>query len=625
MPSTRSLGSGRARGRDRAAGAPPRPGARGAPARRRAAEHGGAREWAWPAAAGALGFAALLFSTRGAPLGTPAADDYYYLYALAFRPLDVFDSMGSPIYWRPLSRQLYFLLTGHWMVTAPAGIAVLHAVLLALLFVLLYRSARHAVEPPLAAAIALFPIASEPVRVLLSWPTGAEHLLRAAFAALALHETLGGRRWTAALAALAAALSHEAGVFTIPLLPLVAWFRTRRRDATLRFGLAAAIAALAWALGYALAFARGVTLPADSGRPPLVAGLVVVFARSLSACLNLEDVSAPAAPALLAGHAALLLAAIIVMARPAARARVAAWLPPIVGGAVWAAVGIALLAFVLPDWNGWRVWVPSIGFGVAATLALGAAARPLAAGFVALRLVALLLAPPAPAVVTTEVPRTTSNFSFTRLSRLQLTVESTRRALRRAFPSLPRGAAVRFWTAPRGVQLGFQDSLATQLWYRDTTLTWASFGGNEGMDRRVDVLLEFLKDERWPATVIEPAALAPFREAWLALDAHQLDRADSLLAIAERERRVGRGGFLASVALNRAIIAGSRQRIAVAESLVHRSLELNPQMEGAWLFAARLALARGDRDAAVEAVVRCLAIDGDNAEGRRIAAALGLR
>ena len=137
---------------------------------------------------------------RGAPLGTPVLDDYSFLDRVTFQhPLDPFDSMGGAFYWRPLSRQLYFSLMGPWLLTAPRAVAALHVLLLVALYAAIFRSARRGFAAPVAAAIAAFPLVSEPARVLLGWPSAVQHLLAMLLAAAAIHEALAGRRLTAAL------------------------------------------------------------------------------------------------------------------------------------------------------------------------------------------------------------------------------------------------------------------------------------------------------------------------------------------------------------------------------------------------------------------------------------------
>ena len=71
------------------------------------------------------------------------ADDYILLSSLASgRSLDFFSPMGAAYYWRPVSRQLYFLLVGPWLLRAPWLAPLLAALLLLALYAVLYRLAR---------------------------------------------------------------------------------------------------------------------------------------------------------------------------------------------------------------------------------------------------------------------------------------------------------------------------------------------------------------------------------------------------------------------------------------------------------------------------------------------------
>src|SRR5262245_32577564 len=101
-----------------------------------------AGEFLWPVL-GLLSLVPLLWACRGAPLGTPVADDYFFLAALNFQPLDPLNSMGVAYYWRPLSRQLYFGCLGPILISAPWAVVLLHLALLLGIFLLLYRTLRH--------------------------------------------------------------------------------------------------------------------------------------------------------------------------------------------------------------------------------------------------------------------------------------------------------------------------------------------------------------------------------------------------------------------------------------------------------------------------------------------------
>ena len=258
----------------------------------------------------------LLRACRGALLGSPVADDFAFLYRIAFQhPLDLLDSMGATFYWRPMSRQLYFSLVGGAVLARPWVASAVNAALLLALGALLYRIARRGMAPPVAATIALFPLLAEPARALLAWPSGAQHLLAAVGAALALHEALAGRRVTAAAAALAGVLSHESAALVLPGLPLVAWFRTRdRRETALWAGAAAAVAAL-WMAGYAIARHHGVAMPPRVGGLSLIGRLPRLLLLALTATLNLEEAPSDVYLTVVLGTLALIAIAVVLIVR----------------------------------------------------------------------------------------------------------------------------------------------------------------------------------------------------------------------------------------------------------------------------------------------------------------------
>ena len=131
-------------------------------------------EWLGPLAIG-VAFAVLGWACRGFTPGAAVADDYAFLFRHCFQhPLDPFDSMGATYYWRPLSRQLYFSLVGDALPNAPWTAALANASLLIATAWLCHRIARRWLTPPLAAAVAVIPLLTEPARALLTWPSGAQ-------------------------------------------------------------------------------------------------------------------------------------------------------------------------------------------------------------------------------------------------------------------------------------------------------------------------------------------------------------------------------------------------------------------------------------------------------------------
>jgi hypothetical protein len=590
--------------------------ARGQPARKSTRIHIPERDWL---AAGLLALIALLWACRGAPLGTAVADDYSFLYHLAFHhPLDPFDSMGATYYWRPLSRQIYFSAVSGWLIHASWAALTINATVLAALFLTLFSAARRGFPPPVAAAIAVIPLLSEPARVLLDWPSGIQHLLASLGLALAIHEALAGRIVTASVAALGGMLSHESASLALPALPLIGWLRTRRRSETLRWGAAAALVGTVWGAGYAISRRHGVQLPPGTGASYPLDRLVPLFKRGIAAALNLEDLPRLAHDIVVAGYIAVLLLALVSLARRRTRAalRERGTVPLIALAAFFLA--LPPLGLLLPDWNAWRAWVPMLGLGVAVTTFLGLCSPWLAGGWVVLRLAALLAAPTAPSVVAKTAPLTVSDMSFPRLSRLQHTVDSARRALTAGHRELPRGAVVRYWNLPRMVRVAFQDSLAVRVWYHDPTVVWQTFGGGAGLTRRVDVMLEFADDVHDPASLIDTEAMHTFQRGGQALLENKVREADSLFIRATQHEAQHQGPFASSVAMNRAIVAFVQGDYARADTFSDQAFAMGGESADFWALRGQLAYIRGDREGARRAAEKSLRLNANQAQAKRI-------
>jgi hypothetical protein len=585
---------------------------------------------AW-CALGAVAFAALLIACRGYTLGIPVADDYAFLARLMFHPpLDVLDSMGASYYWRPLSRQLYFSAIGRTLGAAPWSAALVNAVALGLTYLAVWRTARRGFSAPVATMIAVLPLLSEPARVLLAWPSGAQHLLAGMFAALAVHEALASRWRIAVIAAGAGMLSHESAILSLAAVPVVAAWRQgarakfAERDTNGQRGLAhavygAALVLALWAWGYAAARAHGVLLPPIApGTFPIVQ-LPEVLARALTAALNLEDLAAPARTLLLGGYGALAVAALLRLRAPATRAgRHRATL--LAGaGALWFLLGVLPLTQLMPDWNGWRAWVPTLGLTIGGAAALACLHPALAAAFAGLKLTSLLLAPLALPNVPVATPLTTSQMSYVRLTRLQRALESTRQALQGGYPTLPHGSLVKYWNLPRVTEVGFQGSEAVRVWYRDSTLIWDRFGGVGSIHQKFGALIEYRDDAVDPAAAVERGVFEAFFAGGTAMIAGRVELADSLFAHSALSTRT-RGPLYASLTFNRARIAIGRGDAAGADSLLRLALAVS-QLPDAdyWELRARIALLRHDTAGAGEAAQRCLALDPSHASGLAIA------
>jgi hypothetical protein len=575
--------------------------------------------------AGALAILPLLWASRAPTLGAPVADDYIFLSRLAGeRPLDFFGPMGAAYYWRPVSRQLYYLLAGPWLLRVPGLGAALAALMLLALYTVLYRLARRGFAPPLAAALACFPLLSEPARVLIAWPSASQHLLGALFAALAIERAAAGRMALSGIAALLALLSNEAAALVLPALPLVAGLAARSRRVALRWGaLAVAVAAL-WAAGYAVARAHGAGFPHEASGGVSPRGYLAVLVQAAVAQFGYEGLSPAHRPALLAFAGALVAAALALSSGRAARRRIVGAAPALAGGLLWFVLGVLPLVFLLPDWNAWRTTVASLGLACALGGWLALAWPPLAGGLVALRLVALLLARPAPAVATAQPPPSASSFSFARIVRLQRVVESTRDALLGHAPRLRHGGVVRYCNILLLAEVGYAGPLALRTWYGDSTLVWTKFGGVSGWKEPRDVFLEFDPDRPWPATFVEPRAIALYLAALDSAATGDWPAADALALESQRHQPGRELYFHGLLARIRAEAAMRRDDYFHADSLNRLAYELAGETSRYWLMTARMAALRGDRAHAEKALRECLSLDPRDQDGLNLARDLGL-
>lgn len=514
--------------------------------------------------------AALGWSLRGAPLGTPVADDWEFLHRVVFgHDTGLLGSMGATWYWRPLSRQVWFPLVAPLLLAAPAAVAAIHAALLGATAFLLARLARRAVPRPAAALVAAAVLATEPARALVTWPSGIQHLLAALALALTAHESAAGRRWSAALAALAAALAHDLGAAAFALLAAGGLLRRDGRGAWRDAATAAALALL-WALGYRAALGAGVQLPAG-GAAQALAAWPRAIALGADAAFGAEGLAAPGAA--LARTATLALFALgLGGVALAARRESPRALAALAGGALALAwLGIAPLASLLPDWNAWRAFVPAIALVFAVTLVTARAHLALGLALVAVRLAALAFAAPA-SHPTGDPPPAVSDLSFTRLARMQQVVAASG-AIVRAAPPGP-GGRVAFLGLPELTLNGFGRDLAAQVWTRDTAMRFVPYA--EGAEARegADLVLSYdTRPGRPVAAVLSPEARRWWRLAGEATDrraageareyylralAAQRPESPSLTANALQNlalQELQRGGFEAADSLNRAAYA----------------------------------------------------------------------
>ena len=424
--------------------------------------------WAFAAAAAAL---LPLLKAIGAPLGEPVADDFDFLHHALFGPRNLLDGGGALIYWRPLARQIYYGALGHWMLTSPLAIALLHIALLAAAAVLIQRALAPAMGGARAAAAATFPVIADSARTLILWPAAMQDLGALFFVALAFHETSRRRPSTALFAALAALLCKELAVVPLLLLPWLPepplWKRDRRQ-----WLIAIGVVVVAWAAFYLMVLRSSglmVQSQLEGARPPVAARLLWALGSSLADGFNLRGV-----PIMVVGIIGLALAVLALLAR------VRGWRPTawLLWGSLWFLLCSATLAETWPVWGSFRSTLGMAGLGIACVAAL--ASRPLVlGGIVAFRLVMLLLAPQAPQMITAAPPGDGSGFDCTTLTRLQWVSFLTHQAIRRMPVGHQQERAWRpqsrfiWFQRPLMSERAFAHSKALQVWLGDTTLAWS--------------------------------------------------------------------------------------------------------------------------------------------------------
>jgi len=521
----------------------------------------------------------ILIHSWRARLGEPVADDYVFLHRALLDPHHpLFDGGGAMVYWRPLSRQVYYGLFGPLMLSHPRMVALVHALLLAVAAVLIYRALRPRWSPSAAALAASFPLFAEGTRTLVLWPAAFQDLGALLFSALALHEA-ARRRWATALAALLAGLlCKEVAVATALMLP---WMPDReRRGRALRARVALATAALlaAWGAAYlVIRNSAGVEFQRhfEGARLPLPERLRWAFGHAATDAFNLD----PRAP-LWAGGIVLVVVALVVVSlvrgRHAQGPRISpAWIG---WGLAWFALATAALSETFPQWGPFRSVVGLAGLGIALAGALQGLGPVGAVLLTTLRLITFSLAPGPPADIPQAPPAEGAAYDFDSLARLQRYAAEVRSLVTTRYPTLPHGSTIGRHLRPLMAEHAFAFDRAVQVWYRDTTLRWVEWKEIEANpDRPLATVLEYAPlEERQVALVDGPAmreyvtAIRAMGEGRFPAALAHLDHADSL----QQDRGVG--VFLGSVSGKRAICHLGLMDAEAARRDAERALRLWP-------------------------------------------------
>ena len=559
--------------------------------------------WAGVAAAGLV-----LAKALGAPLGEPAAEDFDFLrHVVLGGHHSWLDGGGSLSFWRPLAQQAYYGLLGPLMLSHPGAVAAIHFVLLAGTTLLLYALLRTWWSGPAAAAAASFPVLAEGARSLLGWPGHFADLGCLFFSVLALHQAARGRM-PASLAALAAALlCKEQALVTAALLPFLPGSPGRERG-RVRWILASAGVAVAWAIAYVLVRrSAGLVLPHGvegeiaARSVPVVRRLLWAFIESGRACVSLPQATTTKEILTSAGVLTALVvsaALLLFLRRPSGTGSVDRALT--LWGLAWFALSAIGLTAIFPLWSPVRAVFGAVGLGVMLVAAWRSALPAALPVLLAAKLGALALAAPPPGEISAAPPANGDFMDFARMSRLQRLMVETRGALRRDLPHLAPHAVVAETDMPLEVLYAFGEGRALQAWYRDTTLRWVR-GEEAERDTPADLagVVQFQLHGRPQVAVVDPQALRRMiavaedigRGDWNAVLAHTA-AADSL------QRDTAALAFRASIAARRAYALDALGRHEEAVAQARLAARLAPEDRRARLTLISALILAGDTTAA---------------------------
>ena len=567
--------------------------------------------WAWLSVLAVL---PILIHTWGAPLGEPFADDFHFMHrALLSGQGSFFDGYGSPLYWRPLARQIYFGLLSGTILAHPWLVPALHAGLLSLTSVLLYRAFRVSQPGPIAAAIATFPLLMESSRMLLAWPSHFQDVGALVFAALALHEAAHDRLGTALAAMGASLLCKEVGVATALLLPWMPGMvsgapdsaAARRRRVRWLLGVCALLAI--WAAVYLIAYRTGgMSLPRAYDSATAATPLPMRYAwacwQSLRAAFSLMPLPGRWDWVVAIGLGAIVLAW---LARMIARHRLTSHLrtaaPAVLWGAAWFLAASATLSEVYPMWAPYRAIYGSIGLGVVLIGLIGAGNGALVMGLVLLRLVAFSLSPGPPTEISDRAPQNGADFDFERLVRVERLMHETRVMLKSEFPTLPRGSMVGQHYLPRLSAYAFCGDKALQVWYRDTTMRWVRYADFVPHPQQpLAVIAEFQPHSRPQMAPVNTEAMRSFLAAVDSMNQQKYAAGLAGLARAESLQRDSTARvFRAEIWGERANCLMYLHRPAEAADWAIRGVALWPENVSALFALGCLACERGDLELGV--------------------------
>ena len=401
-------------------------------------------------------------------------DDYDFLArAQTFRLSYLLPDPGA-IFYRPLSRELYFGALWRLGHDRPLLGHIANAALLATATWLLIAVARRLVgaRAGLLAGLAFACLGASPV--LVGWASGAQELIAAIFLLLALRAQISGRSLAAAIAFGAALLSKETALAAIPVLIALPWLLHQRQRPWRHVAPFAALL-IAWTVlhpGLRILMERHLAHQSEGQVGLGAPGRWPFLARSALTLLNLP-VQGTATPwpdgrlsILVLALAGIAVTALVLGKRGRQEERVAVPLRGALLAAILLAAGtLGLASALIPIWAPYYCVLPAIGTSILIGVGLERLPTPAvlaALGCFAVSGVWSRGASPDP------------------LAPCERNFEVTDRALKRVehgfkalHPELPRGAHVLLSVAGTGGAGVFTHMFrfqALRVWYADSSL-----------------------------------------------------------------------------------------------------------------------------------------------------------
>jgi len=174
-------------------------------------------------------------------------DDFDFLGRSATLSLNDLLPSTDVIFYRPLSREVYFWLLYYMGGASPIAAHVASAAIVAGILLLVMSIARRLAGARAAVISALVLAASAAAPLALGWISAVQDLFCCLFALAAIRLQLSKRTLFAAVAMMAALLSKETAVAWVPIPVLVAHLTERQRSSTLRAGIAQGLVLAVWA------------------------------------------------------------------------------------------------------------------------------------------------------------------------------------------------------------------------------------------------------------------------------------------------------------------------------------------------------------------------------------------